>query len=84
MKLMASSDNVGLGQLALLLLLMTLSSSSSLALLDEGSGRTSHYMRRLSAGIDLPYTDPLVEALNQLEEFRLSLARYVMHYIVYC
>jgi len=62
MKLMASSDNVGLGQLALLLLLMTLSGSSSLALLDEGSGRTSHYMRRLSAGIDLPYTDPLVEA----------------------
>ncbi len=60
---MASSDNVGLGQLALLLILVTLSgSSSSLALLDEGSGRTSHYMRRLSAGIDLPYTDPLVEA----------------------
>ncbi|KAH8964065.1 hypothetical protein BDL97_04G044600 [Sphagnum fallax] len=59
---MASSDNVGLGQLALLLLLMTLSGSSSLALFDEGSGRTSHYMRRLSAGIDLPYTDPLVEA----------------------
>jgi hypothetical protein len=44
------------------LLLVVTVSSSSLALTNEGSGRTSQYMRKSSASIDLPYTDPLVTA----------------------
>ncbi|CAK9855171.1 unnamed protein product [Sphagnum jensenii] len=34
----------------------------SFALMNEGSGTTSQYMRKSSASIDLPYTDPLVTA----------------------
>jgi hypothetical protein len=52
-------------RLIVLLLVVTVStnsSSSSFALMNEGSGRTSQYMRKSSASIDLPYTDPLVTA----------------------
>ncbi len=62
-----SYKNVGLTvRLLVLLVVVTVSSnsssSSSLALMNEGSGRTSQYMRKSSASIDLPYTDPLVTA----------------------
>ncbi len=60
-----SYNNVGLTvRLLVLLLVVTVSSnsSSSFALMNEGSGRTSQYMRKSSASIDLPYTDPLVTA----------------------
>ncbi|CAM6012210.1 unnamed protein product [Sphagnum balticum] len=62
-----SYNNVGLTvRLLVLLLVVTVSSDSSssrsLALMNEGSGRTSQYMRKTSATIDLPYTDPLVTA----------------------
>lgn len=62
-----SYNNFGLTvRLLVLLLVVTVSSNSSssrsLALMNEGSGRTSQYMRKTSASIDLPYTDPLVTA----------------------
>jgi hypothetical protein len=57
-----SYNNVGLTVRLLVLLLVVTVSSSSLALTNEGSGRTSQYVRKLSASIDLPYTDPLVTA----------------------
>ncbi len=62
-----SYNNVGLTVCVLVFLLVVTvtsnsSSSSSLALMNEGSGRTSQYMRKSSASIDLPYTDPLVTA----------------------
>jgi hypothetical protein len=58
-----SYNDVGLTvRLLVLLLVVTVSSTSSLALMKEGSGRTSQYMRKSSASIDLPYTDPLVTA----------------------
>jgi hypothetical protein len=58
-----SYNDVGLTvRLLVLLLVVTVSSSSSLALMKEGSGRTSQYMRKSSASIELPYTDPLVTA----------------------
>jgi hypothetical protein len=58
-----SYNNVGLTvRLSVLLLVVTVSSSSSLPLMNEGSSRTSQYIRKSSASIDLPYTDPLVTA----------------------
>ncbi|KAH8944817.1 hypothetical protein BDL97_12G005200 [Sphagnum fallax] len=63
-----SYNNFGLTVRSLVLLLVVTvssnssSSSRSLALMNEGSGRTSQYMRKTSASIDLPYTDPLVTA----------------------
>jgi hypothetical protein len=58
-----SYNNVGLTlRLSVLLLVVTVSSSSSLPLMNEGSRRTSEYIRKSSASIDLPYTDPLVTA----------------------
>ncbi len=62
-----SYNNFGLTvRLLVLLLVVTVSSNSSssrsFALMNEGSGRTSQYMRKTSASIEIPYTDRLVTA----------------------